>query len=84
MRWHALGYQAGNKRHVTREAIELGYQDRTFLLPRCGQRCGELRPSIESVSTFTGLHLGELGGDRDLFGFGEPSDRRSLSFEAET
>jgi hypothetical protein len=54
------------------------------MLPRCGQRCGELWPSIESVSTFACLDLGVLAYDRDAFGFGEPSDCRSLSFQAET
>jgi hypothetical protein len=54
------------------------------MLPRCGQRCGELWPSIESVGTFAGFDLGELGCDRDPFIFSEPSDCRSLCFQAET
>jgi hypothetical protein len=82
--WHPLGHQAGNKGHVAREPIQLGHEDRTSLLPRCGQRCGKLGPSIEGVGSFAGLDLSELAYDLDIFGFSEPSDGRSLSFQAET
>jgi hypothetical protein len=54
-----LGHQARNEGHVTREPIELGNKYRTFRLPRCGQRCGKLRPSIKSVGALAGFDLGE-------------------------
>ena len=57
---HALGHQAGNEGHVARKPVELGHQDRTLRLARCGQRCGELWPSIERIGAFAGFDLGEL------------------------
>jgi hypothetical protein len=50
----------------------------------CGQRCGELRPSIESVRALASFHLHELTGDRNAFALGKPNYCRSLTFQAET
>jgi hypothetical protein len=63
---HALGHQSGDKRHVARQAIELGYQDRTPLLPCHAQRCRELLPPIESVCSFASLDLGEQTASQQL------------------
>ena len=43
----------------------LANYDRAFLLPPCGQRCGQLRPSIEGIAALAGLDLDELGGEVD-------------------
>jgi hypothetical protein len=56
---HALRHQPGNEGYVARKTIELGNQDRALLLAGSGQRCGELRPSIEGVCTFARFDLGE-------------------------
>jgi len=79
-----LSHQAGNKGHIAREAIELGDKNRAFLLPRYGQRCGKLRPSVEGVGSPAGFYLSELAGDGDAFSVSEACDCRSLCFEAET
>ena len=76
---HTLRHQAGNEGHVAREPVELGHQDRTLRLARCGQRCGELRPSVERVGALAGFDLGEFGEDGDAFGFGKARDRCSLA-----
>jgi hypothetical protein len=56
---HALGHQPGNKCHVAREAIEFGHEDRTLFFARCAQRRGELRPSVESIGSLTGLDFSD-------------------------
>jgi len=48
----ALGHQAGNERHVAREAVELGDQHRAFVLARCDQRCCKLRPAINRIRPY--------------------------------
>jgi hypothetical protein len=39
---HALRHEAGNERHVAREPVEFGDDDRAFALPGLRERCGEL------------------------------------------
>ena len=68
---------------VAREAVELGNEHRTLRLARCGQRCGKLWPSIESIGAFAGLDLGEFREERDAFSLGKACDCRSLSLQAE-
>ena len=52
---HTLGHQARYEGHVAGEPIELGHNDRALLLPPCGQRCGQLRPSVEGVAPLPGF-----------------------------
>jgi hypothetical protein len=67
--------------HVTREPSSLA--TRTGHL-RCGQRCGELRPSVEGVGSLAGFDLCELAGNRDALALGKASHGCALSFQAET
>jgi hypothetical protein len=48
-----------------------------------GQRCGELRPTIESISAFAGFDLHELANDLKIFCLGKPGDGVALGFDAE-
>jgi hypothetical protein len=66
---HPLGHEAGDERHVPRQAIKLGDQDcAAFRSGRCKCR-RELRPAIEGVGALARLGLGELGDNREPFGF---------------
>ena len=60
---HALRHQAGDERDITRQAIELGDDDRALVGGRPLQRRLELRPALEGVGTLGGLDLGEGLGD---------------------
>jgi len=81
---HSLGHQAGNESHVARKPIQLGHQDRTFLLTRCSRRARELGPSIESVGSLAGFDLSELTGKADALGFSKTSGSCSLSLQAKS
>ena len=76
--------KAGDEGDITREPIELGNKHRAFRLPRRGQRCGKLGPSIERIGAFAGFDLGELREERDAFALRKSRDCRSLSLQAET
>jgi len=80
---HPLRHQAGDERHVAREAVELGDQDGAFGLARGGQRRGELGAAIKRVGALAGLDFGELRNDGEVLGFGEPLDGGALRLDPE-
>jgi hypothetical protein len=46
---NTLSHQAGYEGHVARQSVELGYYDRTFAGAASGQRCGQLRTTVEGI-----------------------------------
>ena len=79
---NTLGHEAGNEGHVAGEPVELGHQDRTFLCPASGQRCGQLRPSVEGVGALARFRLDELAHYVEPFHVGESHDGRALRHTA--
>ena len=47
---HALRHEAGDERHVARQPVELGHDDRALRLSGHGERGGQLGPAVEGVS----------------------------------
>ena len=80
---HTLGHQARYEGHVAGKPVELGHDDRAFLLPPCGQRCGQLGPSVEGIAPLPRFHLDELADQIEPLGRGEPGDRLALGLDAE-
>jgi hypothetical protein len=78
-----LADQAGHKRHVARETVELGNNDRASVGASNGQRCRELRATVQGVGALAGLDLDELGGQHKALGLGEPDNNSSLGLDAE-
>jgi hypothetical protein len=83
-RGHALRHQPGDECDIPREPVELGDQHRAFRLAGCGEGCGKLRPAIERIGSLAGFDLGEFLKKGDAGCFGEASDCRSLSLDAQT
>jgi hypothetical protein len=80
---HALRHQARHERYVAGQPVKLG-NDNAALRSLCsGQRSGELRPTVQSVSPLPGFGLDVLGDDGEAFRLGEASNRSSLGFDAE-
>jgi hypothetical protein len=70
---------AADEMNVTRETIQLRNHDGCLALPASlDQRGGELRATVEGISTLPRLDLGELGSDLEALGLGEPGDGRAL------
>ena len=80
---HPLRHQAGHKRHIAREPVELGHQDAAFGRARGGEGGCELRAPIERIGALAGLGLDELGDDGEAFNFGETRNRRALRLDPE-
>ena len=57
---HTLRHQPRYECHVTGKPVELGHDDRAFLLPSCGQRRGKLGPSVEGIIPLPCFHLDEF------------------------
>ena len=70
---------------TSRESLSsLANDDRAFLLPSCGQRCGQLGAPVEGIVPFPGLDLNELGGEVEPLGCGKPGHRIALGLDAES
>ena len=80
---HTLGHQARYEGHVAGKPVELGHDDRALLLPPRGQRCGQLRPSVEGIAPLPRFDLDEFGDQLEAFGRGEPDDGLPLGLDAE-
>jgi hypothetical protein len=81
---HSLRHQAGNERHVPREAVELRHEYAALRRTGGGECSCELWPPIQRICAFAGLGLNVLGDNRESFGFGEPLHGRPLRLDAET
>ena len=68
---------------TSRQSIELGHYDRAALGATNGQRCGELRPPVERISSFARFDLDEFGDELELFGRCEAGNGFTLGFDAE-
>jgi hypothetical protein len=81
---NALGHEIGDEGDVSGETIELRHDDGTFGRPCCCQRGSKLGSPIEGVRSLAGLDFGELGDARQILGFGEACNRRSLGLDAKS
>jgi hypothetical protein len=79
-----LGHQAGHKGDVARQAVQLGNNYAAFRSLRGGQRCGELRASVQGIAALAGFGFNILSGNHDGFG-GRKSldDGGALGIDAE-
>ena len=57
---HTTGHKAGDERHVAREPVQLGDQNRRLVLACQGEGRRELRTALDSVRALAGLDLNEL------------------------
>ena len=80
----AAGHEIGDERHVPRQAVELGDDDRRLGLAGHGQRGGELRAPVERVGAFAGFDFDKLGEDFAAFRLGEPGEGGALGLDAQT
>lgn len=80
---HPLRHQAGDERHIPRQAIELGDHDGAPQLAGSGEGLGELRPAIEGVDPLAGLDLIEHLDDLEPLAVHELGDSLALIREAE-
>ncbi len=80
--WHTLRHQAGHKGHVAGKPVELGHNDRTFPLPPRGQRCGQLKPSVEGIGALARLDLKEFADQFEPLGRGKTGYRLALGIDA--
>ena len=71
--------------HISRQSIEFRHDDRRPLAVAAsgGEGGDKLRPALQRVRTFAAFRLGELGGDLEAFGGGEPDNGGALRFEAQ-
>jgi hypothetical protein len=80
---NALSHQPRHERNIPRKPVQFGNQDTASGLAGRGQRCCQLRATVDRIGALAAFGFDVFGDDRDLFGFCEARDRGALGLNAE-
>jgi len=78
-----VSHQPADEMNVAAEAVQLGHRHVAPELPSRSQGRLELRPTVQRVRAFAGLHLDKLTGNGEVLGFREVLKCLPLGFNAQ-
>ena len=80
---HPFGHQACDERHIAREPVQLGHDNRALQLLGFPQCCGELWASPQRICSLAGFDVGKFLTDLHSLVGAECSDNPALAVETE-